>query len=613
MRSFWPARSRRPRGPDATHLAQLDTAGTDLAELRQVLGNHFSRAGGEVTELADSSLQLVKASEHLIQSASGSGSDGTVLQTTVEMLQSPLAFLDSCKTRIEAVIGRLEHCDRQVVSILRLQDEWTNMVAPLKHIRTLCRIEAAVLPGEIQTMFLAVTSDIERLETQIGAMFTERFTVLRSMHDAIGGLVSHLRSVLPQQYARAKEKRTQILASLREVQEEVARNSSRDLRLTTATRGISDAVGRVVVGLQGDDIIGQKIEHVRSALAEMRELAALAPPLPARLAQLHHLAQLQHAQLEAIAGDIRQAESATVAGFDEALRHIAELDGSLLGLGDLNKVTVSGDGMVQILLDALVESEQLVGATVREARDGYERMQPLGSAVSSLTATMVEVSVSMHLIALNAQIQAIQHGNGTGLEVLAARTAEISVGVTRISSEALTALQTLAQAVREAIGEFDEVRREGDAHVTRIHEKWKEQEHGLHELRNRSLEEMHAIGTRARELAASARRVTEEFRVVADTTGLLTGPLAGLQAISDVTAPFADHSVAPGQGDLGHSRYTMESERAIHAAVAAATTAVAAGAAPDTASAKAAPAAPVPAAAPPHAAAGNNASSVELF
>jgi hypothetical protein len=603
-RSRWSDRSPRTRAIDASDRARLGTSRTGLATLRQLLGDRFSQAGAQVTELADSSLQLVKAGEQLIQSASGSGSAGLVLQSTVEMLQAPLAFLDSCKTRIEAVILRLGHCDRQVVSILRLQDEWSTTVAPLKHIRTLCRIEAAVLPAELQTMFLAVTGDIERLEAQVGAMFAERFTVLRSMHDAIGGLVAHLRSVLPRQYARAEAKRAQILASLREVQEEVARNSTRDLRLTAATRGISAAVGRVVVGLQADDIIGQKIEHVRSALSEMCELASGDRLAPDRLAQLHHLALLQSAQLDTVAADIRQAESATVAGFDDALRHIGELDTSLLGLGDLNKVTVSGDGMVQILLDALGESEQLVGATVKEARDGYERMHPLGNAVSSLTATMVEVSVSMHLIALNAQIQAIRHGHGTGLEVLAARTAEISVGVTRIGSEALTSLQALAQAVRATIAEFDEVRREGDAHVARIHHEWKQHEHRLHDLRNRSLAEMHAIGTRSRELAANARRVAEEFRIVGATADLLADPQSSLRTIADLTEPFANSVLAPTAGDLGRRRYTMASERVVHAAVAAGT---AAGTARETAPPQPAPAATT--AAPP----ATTSSSVELF
>lgn len=615
IRSLRTARSPGIPQLDASHLGSLDGATQDLARLRRHLGDQFSHAGVQVTELAESSEQLVRASEQLIQSASGSGADGMVLQSTVELLQAPLGFLDSCKSRIEAVIERLEHCDGQVIDILRLQDEWTTMVAPLKHIRTLCRIEAAALPGELQTMFLAVTADIERLETQVGTMFAERFTILRATHETIGKLVGHLRSVLPQQYARAREKRTQILASLEEVQKEVARNSSRDLRLTTATRGIATAVGRVVVGLQADDILSQKIEHVRSALAEMREIAAEKPASATRLAQVHHLALLQRAQLDAIAEDIHQAESATVAGFDEMLSHIDDLDDSLLGLGDLEKVTVSGDGMVQMLLDALAESEQLVGATVKEAREGYEQMHPLGHAVSSLTETMVEVSVSMHLIALNAQIQAIQHGHGTGLEVLAARTAEISVGVTRISSQALAALQTLAQAVRATIAEFDEVRREGDDHVARIHREWKEREHSLHELRDRSIREMHEIGARSRKLASSARRVTQEFRIVSESTPLIATSRDGVQVVIDATAEFATVAVDPTADTLGHGRYTMESERAVHAAVAAAASAAGAKAtgAAEPKPAATNPAAPAAAPTPATPAPAAPASSIELF
>lgn len=562
---------RRQAAAVFTAAAALRDGLEGLEAVRQSNAAAFARVSPLVSEIADLSQDLVHEAEQLLQSASGTGPEGAVLQTTVAMLDEPFTYLDGCKPRYEEIIGQLEHCDRQIAGILGLREEWHLIDAPLKHIRTLCRIEAAVLPAELNAMFISVTQDIERLETEVGAMFEQRFTMLATIRTTLRGLASQLHTVLTEQHARTREKRTQISRTLEELQAELASNNQRDLRLSVTTRAISAAIGRIVVALQADDIIAQKLAHVCTATGQLLTGAEAVTPRTPRIepAASHRRARVQIAHLDAIAADLDGTQATIAVGFDEIFGQIAQLDEGCLALQDLKKVTVAGDGMVQILLDALGAAEGLVQATVREARAGYERLNPLGPMTSTLTKTMMDLSTSMHLIALNAQLQAIQNGTGTGLEVLAARMTEISRGISDVSARAMTALNALAGSVHAAIGLLDTLRAEGEQLSAQLSAERQQRESQLHAIRDRSIRAMHAIGQHARKIETTAGGVARSFHVADEARESLALGRTGLCALQDATAELArtvDPAQVPASDDSG-STYTMATERAVHAAV----------------------------------------------
>lgn len=553
-------------------MAEIPLAAKTMEDVRGTVARQFTEVGDKISQVSDLCHTLVADTERLLESASGAGDEGTALQRTVVMVETTLSYVDTCNAKFEAVVDHLRHCERQITEILRLEAEWSGVVAPLKHIRTLCRIEAAVLPPEMGAMFLALTADIEQLEGKVGAMFAERFALLDSMQATIRQLARHLDIVLPANHAKSLAKRTQISRTLKEVEQQLSTNSQRDFSLAVATRAISETVGHIVVGLQCDDIVAQKSAHVGEALAEICAAADSASLSDhARLGHLHRLARIQSAHVAAIDADLCSAETTVNDGFTRILQDVAQLDKNCLALHDLKKVTVAGDGMVQVLLDALGEAESLVQATVTEARDGYTRLSPLGAMTGSLTATMSELSVSMHLIALNAQIQAIQHGTGTGLEVLAARMAEISRGITEVSTHALASLDDLAGRVRGTIGEFAQLRAEGDRHAETMSVDWKEREQQLHAMRDRTLQAMQSIGAESDQIGKLAQRIVDAFRVHRSVQTGLDRVRAELDRVAAATAPFAYAAAHDDDGaeDRHARRYTMASERAVHDAVAA--------------------------------------------
>jgi hypothetical protein len=141
------------------------------------------------------------------------------------------------------------------------------------------------------------------------------------------------------------------------------------------------------------------------------------------------------------------------------------------------------------------------------------RLDDVGEMTAALTAAMSELAVSMHLIALNAQIQAIQHGRRTGLEVLAARMAEISRGISTVSHQALGALDDLSGRVRATITEFGRLCTDGEQHIRTREVEWRDRAADLRSLRDSSARAMAALGEKSAAVATVSRRIVEGFRV----------------------------------------------------------------------------------------------------
>ena len=115
------------------------------------------------------------------------------------------------------------------------------------------------------------------------------------------------------------------------------------------------------------------------------------------------------------------AEAAIGSGVQRVLAFVTEMDLKCLSLAEFQKLTTSFDGTVQVLIEMIEEVRKLVARTVASACEASEMLRPIGCLASDLTANVRAMSFRIHLIGLNAQIQAAQATRDTqasGLEVL---------------------------------------------------------------------------------------------------------------------------------------------------------------------------------------------------
>lgn len=509
---------------------------------------------GEKTELLQSgSASLVKDCETLLHIASGRDGGDSLAQETLAILRDPLAYLDFCQQQQTALIQVIGRCEQQTFAMLAVRSRMETTLAPLTYLTTLFKIESARLDEDLRDTFVTVTTEVDRMRQLVNDTFNKNAELLANAHSTLASVRQNIEREFKENLAHVTERRRQIDEAIATLDRQLAENSRRDIQLHTHSRGIATEVSQIVHGLQFQDIVQQKCDHILSALAAWDAQ----PPAAAAI-------RLQALQLEGAASDLASGHGTISGGIERIGSHVDKLDRSSQHLEEFQGMVAASDGMVQRLLDAISEVHEMIRAMATLTERTHESVRPAAELAGSLTSTLVELATNMRLIALNAQIRSVQIGAGTGLEQLASRTAEISREINAVSEETAADLGSLRQGITEMLSTFEEFRRRGDEQLGQLAQNRVGAEANLHALRDRAMDSVRHIGETAKQLHQSADALLSSIAPIPDLRDDLLGAGASLHSLvrDDDFSTSSDADLAAES-----ARYTMASERSTHGRV----------------------------------------------
>ena len=574
--------------------AQLREASANLKTSSASLETQFLATSSELGSLAEMGNAFVKHVEKLVGLATGKDCDHTVFSNAIELIQHSTQFLSECQAETGRMLETLRRDHAQIERLLGMEVELQRTMLPLKFVQTLFKSESAPLGPGVQQMFTALTHEIESLHGQVREIFGTKFKQLEETRHVIGQVIGQL-----EEQARSLEKmaavhKAQIETSLKTLQQEMSANQERDHRLNSLTQNLAREMNQIVMGVQFQDIVNQKLQHVTAALEQVeatfeRLLDKQGSPLSEPLQFLYQSCRLEAEQVQSARDELATAETSIRDSIQKVLTHLTEVDAKCLTLEDFKLLTTSYDGMVQVLVETLEEVRELVTATVAGATQVYEILKPLGNLASDLTVVVRELSVRIHLIGLNAQVQAAwaaQDHGGSGLEVLAARTSEISEETNRISEQAATALDALTRGLAENVEALEQLRSRGISQQSVLNDQGVAEEQRLHAFRDRALDALRDIGTsldRIRKQAEETLATVQYTRFHQITLPALREPLVAIANLAEMRLRLEERIPASTLSVEGFKRdYTMASEHEVFADVISAqqpsTSSVAAGA-----------------------------------
>jgi len=350
------------------------------------------------------------------------------------------------------------------------------------------------------------------------------------------------------------------------------KNRDRDTRLSGVSQAVNNETGRVVMSLQSQDILTQKLQHIRKVLEEMEtRFAAMPEDRAAACTSLHFIEQsgrIAVAQLSAMAEELTKAGHTIGDGLNQIIGQMSALDGNCLALRDLDTVTTGVDGAVQILLDSVENVQQLMQTADQHAKAAHETIAPIGGMTTNFTGFMRELSLEIQLIGLNAEVQAAHVGQGTGLEVLSAHTSSISRETSELSEALAKDLDTLTSGLDQVVAGFREIREENAKFSDELVSEFNKDTACLHDYRNSSLTVLMHISELLPALESQTRLALDQV----DFSAIATAPLTALQTsvtqLSDLAQAAARQSGVKvetrGLTDHHIGRYTMRSEVDIH-------------------------------------------------
>jgi len=315
---------------------QIHKAELDLRQASSGLEAQFLATSSELERLAYFGDRFVKRVEKLVGLATGKECDGSVFSNAIRLIEQATQFLVGCQEQTVRMLELLRNYNTQIEQLLGVETELQRTMLPLKFVQTLFRSESAPLGPAVQQMFGALTQEMEGLHSQVRDIFGTKFKQLEQTHRTIGQVIGQLDQQASSLRQVTSAQKVQIESTLETLRKEMISNHERDARLSKLSRNLAHEVEQVVMGLQFQDIINQKLQHVTAALPQIEskyaefQAAPNASAVTESLQFLHQSCRLEAGQLQAAQDELAKAELAIQDGVQKVLAHLTEMDSECL-------------------------------------------------------------------------------------------------------------------------------------------------------------------------------------------------------------------------------------------------------------------------------------------
>lgn len=588
----WPTRLNSLRGAFANVLRVLPvrTGERRLRSLVVQLGEHqqalaglaadteekFLAMGTALQEQAGAGGRLVAEGKRLVDRAADGEASQDAIGAAVELVQHTLDFIDECVEQTRELVDRLDRYHERTGRLLKEEERVERILAPLRTVQTMFRIESVVLPAEMQAGFNALSGEIPKFETEVRQTFDQHAETLMRIRQGIETTTEHLRARVAGQRDMAALERARITQALGGLEREIAHGRERNTRLNELLAGVDHEVRSLVVSLQYQDITRQKVEHVGSALDEIR--LRLAPgrraDLATALVEVRESSRLEALQVEAVRQELGKALSGIATGVGRIEGVLAQIETECWPRTEFAVVGTAVTGRVAGLQAILHAVHELMPAALASADEAMRVIDTFSHVAANVATTAREMAESMRLIALNAQVLAAQAGHqGAGLLILAERTYGISEDIRRVTD-------SISAEFKEADGQLGAVIKQCES--LKCHAQQRNQEFdqrgkavagSLLAYRDETVQVLESLGLLLEQISAQSgemRRATEGRSHYDEVLASLGAHLGTIARVCDDALRFRRRSNRTGAQLAGlESRYTMASERQVHAAAVA--------------------------------------------
>ncbi len=444
-----------------------------LQEAIDEIGRVFGRIGSDLDDLDAQTKQLRADCQVLLEAAGGQTDNTKLLFRVAEILKEPMKYVGRSLEQHRQHCDLMSSCETNATELLDKQKAMVAILEPLKFMLVFFKIEAAQLSEENRQTFHSVSEEISHLHRLVDETFQGNIENLNEARSAISDSKKSTRKLLDHHAEEFQSKETKVAEAISSLVSQIEANEKRSADLNLAADNFENAVARLVMSLQYEDIVRQRCETILQDLAKK----------PTDISQAAWLVVISR-QLGTAALEMRQSSQAVNAGLDSIASEAKELYRTSTTMDQFDHITTSADGMVQTLLESIDSIRAMLKDSTNLSQQSRESITPVQNLTEKLSKIVFEISIKIQFIALNAQVRSIQVGEGSGLEVLAARTAEISTQLRDLGNETAQQIKEMHNTVDQLIQNIDSEHAEGMKQLEKLFTQSEKREAELHGLRD---------------------------------------------------------------------------------------------------------------------------------
>ena len=323
--------------------------------------------------------------------------------------------------------------------------------------------------------------------------------------------------------------------------------------------------------------MSQKLSHSGKGLQKIEEeLATLEVADPSGVCRslrvVEATSKVISAQTEVVREEFQKADSTLKSGLHSILEEIKRLDGDCLSMKELECVTSGVDGSIQILIESVEQVNEMLEDARKNSESACTQIAPIGTMMTGFTTFMKELSIGMHLVGLNAQVQAAHVAGGTGLETLAAQASLIARQTGSLSEQIASELDRLMLEVEATSTKFRAALIEIQDYQKAALDSGKSHCAVLHDYRDRSLLELERISRIVPEFEETLALALERVNLEKLVAPALTQYCHAMSVLNQLSAEIANSMglEVDRVGLVDHllKTYTMQSEVDVHERIA---------------------------------------------
>ena len=549
-----------------------------LGEMAGATEDEFLRIGGRLQEVYQRTTGLTRTAERLVEIAAG------------ERIGALIERLHHILTEMERYLGETETTGANSFDIMTSVSTLLQQVAgPLEVFKRMGRtlymfevsikIESAHL-GDMGDEFVNLAMDIKKLSQQIkakaGTLHDQRLLLVRLLKQNIDRIGS-TRSVQINEVRATLAGIENGLAGLHAAHEEFAGLGG---EIGTIAQDNARHLSSVVESMQLHDILRQQVEHIIESLEGLD--AQMASSLPGEaeggeswlgetMSRVGDVCELQEAQLQFASGEFSTAVENIVARLGEIVGEQRRMAAAIANQAGVSQS--GGSSFIDEVSRHMSSSTALLAECSQQNHEMAATMQEITSTVEAMTGyvnDITEIGEEIIDISLNARIKAATTGTeGDSLSVLAEE-------IGTLSQEAVRHTDTITATLTEVHGATSRLSSEVNTLETTMADR-------VMGLESESATVLDTLGSMGGELVAMVDRIEGEVAPLARelesigagvdvhvrTSDKAGKVIATLKDISDAARLYHPATDAFKQ-DLRRmaEKYTMESERRIHEAIA---------------------------------------------
>ncbi|MEI6702197.1 MAG: methyl-accepting chemotaxis protein [Deltaproteobacteria bacterium] len=536
--------------------------------------DEFLQIGSEVQGFYQRSADITRTSNRLLEVVSGERIQ-SLTGRLQQMMADMEAYLTEARTRSSESCSTLEQVQVLLDNLSEPLEGFQKMNKALRMLSISTKIESARL-GEMGSGFVNLAMDVEKLSHQVNDKSAAILAHRNKMVTMIDSNLTGVRSSESAQDAKVASSLKSTASSLQELVSVNERCTQFGATVSTISTEVTANISEVVSSLQMHDMTRQQVEHIVEALERLltdlhdSDVTAIDENRrQALIVESGDVCELQEAQLHFSSTELYTAVSTVVDNLrDVAYKQslIADETRNVAGVADS-----SGSSFVDVMSHGMKAITAMLTSCASADRDMSDTMKKVAQTIGEIATFVTDIEMigsEIDLIAMNAQIKAAHTGpEGAALGVLAEAIKRLSDETVKQTDSVAVTLKKINTAT-EYLSVGSEVEQLGNR-ITFMQEEVSEILRALAGMNSELFSILTDLSRQVASLTDDVERATSGIDVHERTKVMSDAVTECLEQIVNQARQIVPAS-SEFKENLRHmeQRYTMESERHIHEALA---------------------------------------------